>query len=165
MFALLLSVAMASGSIPEGVRSHLWVGPLRVGLTVSEVERVLGSSASTTKPAADILCYNDGDSSLVLWFADNAGLYQIVVAHGLSRGCSARIPMKYGLMRDWRWAGGVVSRPPNSEKLRADSKGWIPPGTIDTFWHFRLLACDGSIVSYDETGNYSFEIGPVGCEH
>lgn len=70
----------------------------------------------------------------------------------------------YRPIRLWQWAGGIVSEPPGGEKLRADGKGWIPPGTIDNYWHFRLQGCGGSLDYYSSVRSYSFEIGPVGCE-
>jgi hypothetical protein len=160
---LFLAATFQQAGFPGSLRSHLWVGPLHFGASAAGVERVLGRTLPATNPSADILCYNDGSDDLVLWFQNDTGLYQVVVARGLTKGCSTRIPATYGKLRDWKWAGGVVSRPPDAQKLRADSTGWDPPNATDAFWHLRLHGCGGSVVFSDDAGNYSFEMGPMSC--
>jgi len=156
-----LVLALTTFAVPSLVSQKLWVGPIHFGEPQQDVEKALGAAKAVTNPEKSVLCYTDGESHTVLWFESRTGLFRIEAGEGLVKGCVA-LAARYRPIRLWRWAGGTVSSPPSATKLRQAGPQWVPPGTLDSFWHFRLEGCEGSL-SYASFGSYSFEMGPLSC--
>jgi hypothetical protein len=162
----LIAILVAAGfgrQMPTLVSKHLWVGPIALGQSPARVEAILGPAPILGGRENKMMCYTDGESTLSLHFKQDVNfLDDLVVSAGKIKNCSAMIPARYRPLRLWRWAGGVVSARPDPGKLRADSLNWLPPGTADQVWHFRMDGCSGVVV-YENFGAYSFEMGPSSC--
>lgn len=155
VMAITLAVMLLGAARPGF--EHLRVGPLVIGESSSDVERLLGGVIR-----GGSICYTDADSVVLLWFDHDLGLYRIAIASPPPRDCTVRVPKRYMPIRDWKWAGGTVSTPINAVRL-ASQKVWVAPGQEDSFWHFRTARCGGSIFAQPGTARYWFVLGPVGC--
>jgi hypothetical protein len=163
LFLLLSSIVQPMAPIPEQVAKHLQIGPIRLGYSVSKVQRILGMARSDNSPDGKArLCYHDQDSTVELTFEENIALNRVAIGHGVDKDCDGKIPNAFRPVRLWRWAGGIVSKPLDRNKLLDNANAWMPPGRVDGFWHLNLDGCSGTI-DYEDFAGYSFVFGPVSC--
>lgn len=161
----LIAVLVAAGfggQMPRSVSKHLWVGPIALGQSPARVRAILGPAPVLGGLENKVMCYTDGESTLSLHFKQEVNfLDDLVVTGGRTKGCTATIPARYRPMRQWHWAGGIVSAPPDSGKLHTESTSWLSQ-SAGYLWHFRMDDCDAFVV-YEHFGGYSFEMGPSSC--